>query len=103
MPTAQDTVEARAYRLLQRTILLCAGLFALIVTLFMMFALDKSSQRCKDVQAIRTFVLQSTERSLVATPTLDYYKNHPDELEVALENLRAQREVFRESLDCSRI
>ena len=95
------SAETRAYRLLARTIALCAALIIAVELGFFLFALNKSSTRCEDVQDIRSYILGATERGIVNTPTLSYYKQHPDELEKALTTLREQRDIFREPLDCS--
>jgi hypothetical protein len=95
------TPDMIGYRLIQKTLVFCAALILVAVTAVFIVALNSSQSRCNEIQDIRTFVLESTERSLTATPTLDYYKTHPEELRNALENLRQQRDIFKTPLDCS--
>ena len=96
-----DTPEARAYRLLQRTITFCAVLILTIVALVFLYAADKSQGRCSDLQDIRSYVLQSTNRAIKSLPTIAYYKEHPEEQARALGNLQSQRQEFSAPLDCS--
>jgi hypothetical protein len=95
------TPDMVGYRLLQRVLVACGLLIVGVQLLFLGFALDKSQARCQEVQSIRAYILTATKRAITATPTLAYYRDHPDELRAALENLREQRDEFASPLRCS--
>ena len=99
--TGLDTPEARAYRLLQRTITLCTFVVILIMTFVFLFAGHTSQNRCEELQGIRTYILGATDRAISSLPTIDYYKKHPAEKARALENLQNQRDEFATPLNCS--
>lgn len=98
-----STPDMLGYRLLQKVIVLCALLMIAVQMLLFGLALDKSRSRCNQVQDIRSYIFGATERAIQSTPTISYYKTHPEELERALENLRDQRDAFSEPLRCSLI
>lgn len=96
-----DTPEARAYKLLQRTITVCAFFILGIVILVFLYAGSRSQARCNDLQNIRSYVLHSTDRAIKSLPTISYYRTHPSERDQALQNLQSQREEFSTPLNCS--
>lgn len=95
------TPEYRAYKLLQQIIIGCTACVIVVVFGMFLFASNKSSGRCEDLQHLRTYVLQSTNRAIKSLPTIAYYKAHPSEKARALDNLYQQREEFDTPLDCS--
>lgn len=97
----QDTPEARAYRLLQRTIAFGYVMILVVIMAVFLYAGHTSQQRCEDLQGIRAYILGATDRAISSLPTIDYYKSHPQEKRRALENLQNQREEFHIPLDCS--
>ena len=93
--------EYRAYRLLHKIIVGCTAIIILVVFLMFLYASDKSQGRCDDLQHLRTYVLESTNRAIKSLPTIAYYRAHPVERERALANLENQREEFSTPLNCS--
>ena len=96
-----DSPETRAYRLLQRTIAVCAAGAILLMGVVFFWGASSSRNRCEDLQDVRSYVLESTNRAIDSLPTIDYYRTHPDELNKAMENLQRQKAVFEHPLDCS--
>lgn len=56
---------------------------------------------CLVVEDVRLYVRDASDRALESLPTVDYYREHPDELSTALDNLRDQRDAFSPPLDCN--
>ena len=95
------TPDMMGYKLLQQTIALCA-LFLVALGLGVLYtALERSQERCKEVQDIRAYIYGATNRSIKSLPTLSYYKAHPDELARQISSLNVQRDEFKTPLDCS--
>lgn len=98
-----QTPDMLGYKLLQQTIVLCALLLIALGLGVLYTALDRSRDRCREVQDVRAYIFEASQRSIVNLPTLDYYKTHPSELATQLAALRTQRDRFSEPLDCSLI
>lgn len=96
-----DSPEARAYTLLQRTMVFIAGLILAAVMLVFLFGGNASRARCNELQDVRAYILGATDRALESVPTVAYYQEHPDELKQALGSLREQRAEFEDPLHCS--
>jgi hypothetical protein len=96
-----SNLDMLGYRLLQRTITLCAGILIFCGLIVLYVALDKAQSRCEQTQEIRAYIYEASNRSLDALPTISYYRNHPDELARQQAALRVQRDTFSQPLDCS--
>ena len=95
------TPEYRAYKLLQQIIIGSATLILVCVFGMFLYASNKSRGRCEDLQSLRAYVLNSTDRAIKSLPTISYYKAHPSERARALVNLQQQRDEFATPLNCS--
>lgn len=101
MAVPDKTPEYRAYKLLQQIIICCTAAIIVVVLGMFLYASDKSQGRCNDLQDLRSYVLNSTDRAIKSLPTVAYYKDHPEEMARAIRNLEEQRDEFDTPLDCS--
>ena len=90
-----------AYKMLQRTMVLCLVILVGLGLAVLFLALHTSQTRCDQSQEIRSYIFAASERGIKTLPTISYYKEHPGELAVQMKILEDQRDTFATPLDCS--
>ena len=55
---------------------------------------DLVMQNCLAIEHLKSYAYATAIRSLKTLPTIAYYKQHPDELQAALGQVREQRAFF---------
>lgn len=81
-----------------RTLALWALLVALIANVALYLGLAGVARgSCRDVEEIKAYVAAAITRSVETLPTIDYYREHPDELAEQLARLRQQADDFKPS------
>lgn len=81
-------------------------MLALALTLYEGKARQRDTQQvrlafCIELEKVRTYVRDAALRAERSLPQINYYKQNPQELEEALDNVSRQRRAFSPPLDCA--